>query len=253
VGIRKRRSNGNPNIRFVIKGIIAFKCTKSIIRSKNRRRRHSSRVVNHELAGMFFKVLLEVLNGGLQLEQLMQSKVINRALPPELPLPSFPHMVQIIPSLLFTLQKAKNLSELHVQITNIGIPMSLNQVVRTGVLWRVPRGVAIDEGLNFWVPKREGLISRRENHDRDLYPTKGAEFTGFLEHSRTTFRERNLQMTLLRYFLYWDLLATQARLFALRHAPTNYKTIPPFGIALFQGKLFALFYITESLLYTCPI
>ncbi|WVY96873.1 hypothetical protein V8G54_029024 [Vigna mungo] len=113
----------------------------------------------------------------------MQSKLIDRALPPKLFLPSFPRMVQIIPSLLFNLQKVKNLSELHVEITNIGVSMSLNEVLRTGILWRVPRGVAIDEGLNFWMPKREGLICRRENDDGDLYPTEGAKFAGFLEHS----------------------------------------------------------------------
>ena len=134
----------------------------------------------------------------------MKSKLINGTLPPKLPLLSFPHMVQVISLLLFNLQMVENLSELHVEITNNGVSVCLNKVVGTRLLWRILCGVTINEGLDFQMAERKCLIRWRENHNSDLYLTKGAKLTSFLERSQTTLRECNLQMTLFGYFLnFW--------------------------------------------------
>jgi hypothetical protein len=64
-------------------------------------------------------------------------------------------------------------------------------------------------------------MSRRENYDCYVNPTESAKLTSLLEKTSTSFREGDLQVIFLGYFLNLNLLATHAWLF-VHHCENMY-------------------------------
>lgn len=121
------------------------------------------------------------------------------------------HSIQLITALLLTIELGRYLGELPDELAQVSAAMSLDELHGGGGLWRRgSREVAIHHRVDVGVPKREYLLTRREDDESDLSATECAELAGFLEKPRATLGEGDLQVALVAHLLHLHLLATLA-------------------------------------------
>lgn len=101
-----------------------------------------------------------------------------------------------------------HLSELHIELTDASVPVSLNELHGARDLGRVSGEETLDDGFNTWVAKREHLLPRREDDNGDFSTTESAKFTGLFEQPRPAFREGDLKIALVGHLHHLHLLTT---------------------------------------------
>lgn len=143
--------------------------------------------LNQNPIGLLAHILLQLLQGSLQLLQLRLFHLLHRPFPPALLLARPSQPVQLLPSLLLHLQLARHLRQLHVQLPDTSVPVSLDELHRPGVLWRVSGQEPLHHRLYARVPEGEHLSPRREDDDRYVSAAQRAELAGFLEEAGPAF------------------------------------------------------------------
>lgn len=156
--------------------------------------------------------LLEPLEGYLQPLQLREVELFD-GLPEALDL-GHPHrLLDILAALLFDLHLGEHLAELQVQLAHGCVPVHLHDVERLRIDLLLGSGVGtpteetLEDSLHGGVAEGVGLVTRREDDDRDFRSTESADLTGFLEKARAALREGNLKVTLIFHLHDGDLLA----------------------------------------------
>ncbi|KAK4802826.1 hypothetical protein SAY86_001029 [Trapa natans] len=178
--------------------------------------------IHHQPCGVPYNVHLELLQGRPQLLELPHVvDLFHGGLPPEPARatadPAHGRLVEPLPTSLLGLQLVRRLSHYHVQLPDVGAPVSFKELTGPGVEGR-PSSAAlacekpIEDGVDLRVAEREDLVSRGEDQDSDLDTAEGAELAGFLEEPRPPLGEGHLEMVLLGDLGYGDLLSTQTGL-----------------------------------------
>lgn len=104
-----------------------------------------------------------------------------------------------------------NLGELHVELANGGVAVSLNELMGAGDRRGGLGEITVDDRLNTRVAKREDLFAGGEDHQGDFSTAESAKFAGLFEEARAAFREGHLEIAFIIHFHHLHLLATLAR------------------------------------------
>lgn len=129
-----------------------------------------------------------------------------------MPLARLAHPVNLLSSFPLDLQVVGDLSQLGIELPNVSVAVSLNELhgTRALVVRRVSGEETLYHRLHAGVAEGKDLPPWREHYDGYLSSAQSAKLTGLLEKARAALRESHLKVAVIGHLDHLNLLTTLA-------------------------------------------